>query len=97
MEPWILICIGLAAACILITFIAYNCFDDNDPDQDWYDNYAAGEFYQEAGRPYVELPFNCKHEGDKTLVTVSSPVNYEVVHTVCDDCGQTLNVDVDVR
>lgn len=97
MEFWQLICIILAALCILIVLIAYKCFDDNDPDQDWYDNYAASEFYQEAGRPYVALPFYCNHEGEKTLVTVSSPVNCEVVHTVCDDCGKTLDVNVDCR
>lgn len=58
-----------------------NVFDDEDPDMDWHDNYAV---------------LDCPHINQR-LVTESSAVNCETVHTVCSDCGKVLNIEVDCR
>lgn len=78
-TPLLILAIGMGIAWVICK-AAQRCFDDEDPDLDWYDNYK------------VE---NCPHTGDKTLVNVSSACNCEIVHTVCDDCGATLKVDID--
>ncbi|WP_166964669.1 hypothetical protein [Yeosuana marina] len=75
----LLIVIGIMAIIVLVFSLI--SFDDEDPDMDWYDNYAVLE---------------CPHL-NKSLVTVSSSVNCETVHTVCDDCSKVLKVEHDCR
>lgn len=69
---------------VVIIFVLYKlankCFDDEDPDLDWYNNYAKQ---------------NCPHEGEKTDVIIDSAVTCEVIHTICDDCSQVLNVKIE--
>jgi len=64
----------------LLGKLANGCFDDTDPDMQYYDNYAV---------------IACPHTGEKTDVCVASCVTCETIHTVCDDCGTVLNVKID--
>lgn len=60
----------------VLSRLANRYFDDNDQDQFWHDNYTV---------------LDCPHV-NKTDVTVHSCVTCETVHTICDDCGEVLNV-----
>ena len=55
------------------------CFDDDDPDMDWMDNYVV---------------FDCPHI-NVTGVVVESSVTCETIHTICDDCKKVLNIRTD--
>ena len=78
----LLIIIAIIALVVLgFCLVSFYSFDDKDPDMFWYDNYAVIE---------------CSHL-NKSLVTVSSSVNCETVHTVCDDCSKVLKVEIDCR
>lgn len=81
----------LVIVCAVIMYIAKHCFDDDDPDMFWYDNYDG------CHEPYVALKNHCDHTGDKTLVNESSAVNCETVLTICDDCGKILKRETDCR
>jgi len=101
----------------IVTFLIYlackiarNCFDDQDPDLNWYNNYAAPPappkpligFY--GNRTPIFNPnckrnikdsqvfpnTNCKHKGEKTLVTQYASVNCEQVNLICDTCGKIV-------
>lgn len=81
MNCFILILIVLAVTIIGILLIFSNdCFDDLDPDMFFYDEYSV---------------IQCPHKGQKTDVVVNSCVTCETIHTVCDDCGEVLNVKTD--
>jgi len=71
--------IATVISVLVIAFatLAFCVFNDKDPDQQFYYNYAI---------------LQCPHTGEKTDVVVNSCVTCETVHTVCDDCGQVLNV-----
>lgn len=73
----VLICLIIGS----ILFLAVYCFNDDDQDQFWYNEFATGD---------------CPHE-NQSKVNVSSAVNCETIHTVCDDCSQVLNVEIDCR
>jgi len=78
--------ITILIVCLIVLFLyllvklANGCFDDADPDMYYYDNYSV---------------IACPHQGEKTDVVVNSCVTCETVHTICDDCGEVLNVKVD--
>jgi len=61
-------------------FFANDCFDDLDPAMFWHDNYKV---------------IQCPHKDQKTDVVINSCVTCETIHTVCDDCGEVLNVKTD--
>jgi len=75
-----IIIILIVIACLVLCLLAEFCFDDNDPDMCWYDNYAV---------------IQCPHQGEKTDVVVNSCVTCETIHTICDDCGEVLNTKTD--
>lgn len=58
----------------ILSRVASRCFDDNDPDMYWYDNYTV---------------IKCPHL-ETTDVTVDSTVTCETIHTICDACGKVL-------
>ena len=84
MEAWQLITIALAAMSLLIILIAYRCFNDEDPDMYWNDNYQVAE------RPHVALNTPCKHTGEKSLICEWTICGCEKVNTYCDDCGKMI-------
>lgn len=65
---------------LILSRVSKCTFNDNDADQFWYDNYAVLE---------------CPHQGSKSLVSVDSSCGCETIHTVCDDCGKTLKVEIE--
>lgn len=92
--------LGLAAQIVIIVFalsavgivvVSYCCFNDNDADMFWHDNYA------ECQRPYVAAKETCNHTGDKTDVVVWTTTTCECVHTICDNCGKVLKENTDCR
>lgn len=67
--------------------ICERCFDDNDPDMFWYDNYAAPS----KGYYGNDLPqLKCQHLGEKNLVAEWTACGCEKVNMHCDDCGKIL-------
>jgi hypothetical protein len=77
----------LALLAIALFVISYFCFNDEDPDMDWYDNYAVAE------RPHIEpspSPSPCKHTGEKSLVCEWTVCGCEKVNTYCDACGAMI-------
>lgn len=53
-------------------------------------------FYENKRPWYCLKPTTeCRHEGDKTLVTVQSAVTCETVQTICDDCGGILETNIE--
>lgn len=79
MQTLLLIVVVIAIIVYVYGLISLFFFDDADPDMDWYDNYTV---------------IDCPHI-EKTDVVVESNVTCEVVHTICDDCGQVLNTRID--
>lgn len=79
MQKPIIILAIITFGIYLLNKLANRCFDDNDPDLNWYDNYKVDK---------------CPHL-NKTDVTVESNVTCETIHTICDDCGKILNVRTD--
>jgi len=80
---WILITFVIAmlmVAGLAFVILANNAFDDEDPDMYWYDETQV---------------ITCPHQGEKTDVVINASVTCETIHTVCDDCGQVLNVRID--
>ena len=64
---------------LFLMVLSFFCFDDNDPDMDWYDNYTT---------------IQCPHI-EKTDVIVNATVTCEEVWTVCDNCSEVLNKRTD--
>lgn len=60
--------------------LANRCFDDDDADMYWHDNYAV---------------VKCPHLGEKTDVVVNSNINVEEIWTCCDSCGDVVNKRVE--
>lgn len=78
MKTLSIILIVIMALCLLlfiiIAIVSQFCFDDKDPDLNWHDEYTV---------------IKCPHL-NTTDVVVSSAVNCEEVHTICDDCSKVL-------
>lgn len=64
---------------VIIAIVAQFAFDDKDPDIYWLDEYTVTK---------------CPHL-HTTDVVVSSAVNCEEIHTICDDCSKVLKRRVD--
>ena len=79
MKTFLLIIFVFAVIIYVYGLISLFCFDDQDPDQYWLDNYAVIE---------------CPHINVSDVV-VNSTVTCETVHTICDDCSKVLNVRTD--
>lgn len=90
METYKIILIVLAIIVVGIFVVAHFCFNDKDPDMDWYNNYT------EAERPHIPYK-TCLHKGGKTIKSIGNVVNCETVQLVCDDCGETLKQETDCR
>lgn len=82
----------IAVIVIALVYCAISrCFDDDDPDLYWYDNYAAP--IKGATPTYGAI--NCKHDKGKTDIVVDSTVTCEEVWTICDYCQEVLNKRTD--
>lgn len=79
----------LALLAIALFVISYFCFNDEDPDMDWYDNYQVAE------RPHVELHEQCSHTGETTHVVYWAAASIETIRTICDDCGETISTRIE--
>lgn len=84
MEAWQLITIVIIALAFLIMLLVYKFFNVDAP-YTWHNNYQ--ESYQDAEKPFVALKNNCKHTGEKTLVTQYTVCGCEMVNLHCDTCG----------
>lgn len=81
MKTFLLILVVIAIIVYVFGLISLFCFDDEDPDIDWMDNYAV---------------VACPHPPDhRTDVVVASSVTCETIHTICDDCSAVLNTRTD--
>ncbi|MGC1471519.1 MAG: hypothetical protein WA775_02910 [Psychroserpens sp.] len=64
---------------LILWLLSERCYS-NDPEADFYDNYAVIE---------------CPHDGERSTVVVQSAVTCEVTNIVCDMCGKTLSKTVE--
>ena len=74
----VLICFALAlffGAIALIGFVAHFCFDDADPDLNFYDNYSV---------------IDCPHL-EQTDIVEECFASYELVASYCTACGQRVS------
>ena len=79
------IILGIIAILSIIVFIfCHFCFDDQDPDMDWYDTHTESE------HPNVAMNTECNHSGEKSLVCEWTICGCEKVNTHCDDCGEIV-------
>lgn len=77
----------IAVIVIALVYCAISrCFDDDDPDLNWYDNYAAP--------PKDAKPMGCSHF-EVTDVVKSAGVTCEEVWSICKQCGEVLNKRTD--
>ncbi|WP_435135772.1 hypothetical protein [Formosa sp. A9] len=81
------ILISLALLGLFILKYSYS-LDDLDPfsyNNDWDDNLAPEHM------PCLP-PAPCLHDAEKSDVVICCTVTCETIHTLCDQCGQILNI-----
>lgn len=100
----------IAVIVIALVYCAISrCFDDDDPDLNWYDNYAAPkdkhlkdlkkqmpseQYYKNQYLVSFEDVEDCLHNDLKDVVK-SAGVTCEEVWTVCKKCSKVLNKRTD--
>lgn len=82
---WIISIIVIILA--VVYTLAHRCFDDEDPDMYWSDNFADPP-------KGIEAPAPCQHL-EATDIVVNVACTCEEIYTLCDSCNQVINIRTD--